>query len=424
VNRTALVVGGGLAGMSCAISIANQGHEVVLLEKSAELGGMAKKISYTLEKMDVKKYLTHLTDQIYKNPRIRVYHQAEILEVTGYVGNFSTMIKSERGLGKINHGAVVLATGAVEYVPDEYLHGKNDRVFTQIEFEEMISKHEGKPNDINTVVMIQCVGCRQEDRNYCARICCGHAIKNSLMIKDGNPNIEVYILFRDMRTYGFREDYYREASNRNVKFIRYSPEEKPEVSAATIDGRNVLKVSINDKILGEDISIDADVLVLSAAIIPSETTNEVAGLFKVNLNPDGFFKEAHAKLKPVEFATEGVYLCGMAQYPKHISESVTQAYGAAGRVLTLLSRDKIGASGAVCEVSETNCVACGACIAACTYGAIKFQETPTGKKAVVNPVLCKGDGLCNTRCPTGAIELRHFTDTALLSQIDSALALS
>ena len=235
--------------------------------------------------------------------------------------------------------------------------------------------------------------------------------------------MDITILFRDMRTYGFKEDYYREASEKDVKFIRYEPEDKPLVEAgAAEDGRSVLKVSATDYILGKKLELDADLLALAAAVVPSATTREVAGFFKVTLSPDGFFKEAHVKLRPVEFATDGVYLCGAAHYPKFMPETINQSYGAAGRVLTLLSHDTVIASGAVCEVDQDKCVSCGACITACTYGAIEFYETPQGRKATVNPVLCKGDGLCNTVCPTSAIVLKHFTDKEIMSEIDAALS--
>jgi heterodisulfide reductase subunit A len=270
-------------------------------------------------------------------------------------------------------------------------------------------------------VMIQCVGCRQEDRNYCARVCCGQAIKNALKLKEINPEMDVYILFRDMRTYGFAEDYYREAAEKDVKFIRWDPDDKPQVELATDEGEPVLRISVPDPILGQRLALDADLLVLSAAVVPSKGSREIARFFKVPLSPDGFFQEAHVKLRPVEFAAEGVYLCGAAHYPKHISETIGQAYGAAGRAVTLLSQDTVTASGAVCEVKEQDCVACGACITACTYGAIEFRETPKGKKAWVNPILCKGDGLCNAKCPTNAITLKHFTDEEVFGQIDAAV---
>jgi heterodisulfide reductase subunit A len=421
VNKTGLVVGGGIAGMTSALSIANQGHEVYLVEKDTDLGGMARRIHYTLEGLDVQVYLRDLIRKVYQHPLIHVFTDATITEATGYVGNFVTKVKSEGRVTEIKHGATIIAIGAEEYKPTEYLYGKDDKVMTQLELEEQIAKGEARLINSRSLVMIQCVGCRQEDRNYCARICCSQAIKNALKLKEINPEMDIYILFRDMRTYGFKEDYYREAANREVKFIRYEPDDKPQVEAVEEGGQRILRVTVTDPILGKKIAIDADSLALAAAVIPSAGSKEVARLFKVTLSPDGFFQEAHVKLRPVDFGVDGVYLCGIAHYPKHISEAVSQAYGAAGRALTLLSHDTVVASGSVCEVNESKCISCGACISACTYGAIEFQETKQGKKARVNPVLCKGDGLCNSKCPTGAISLKHYTDEELLSQIDAAI---
>ena len=422
VDKTALVVGGGIAGMTCALSIANQGHEVYLVERDTELGGIARRLHYTLEGLDVQAYLRDLIRKVHQHPLVHVYTSATITQATGYVGNFVTRVKSERGLTQIKHGAAVIAIGADVYTPTEYLYGEDDRVMTQLELEEKIAKAEGRVINSQSLVMIQCVGCRQEDRNYCARICCSQSIKNALKLKEINPEMDIYILFRDMRTYGFREDYYREASNKDVKFIRYEPQDKPQVEAIVEEGRPVLRVTVTDPILGQKLAIDADSLALAAAVIPSAATRQVAGLFKVALSPDGFFKEAHVKLKPVESGTDGVYLCGAAHYPKFIQETINQAYGAAGRVLTLLSRDTVIASGSVCEVDENKCISCGACISVCSYGAIEFQDTPKGRKAMVNPVLCKGDGLCNTKCATNAIQLKHFTDEELMSEIDAAVS--
>lgn len=292
---------------------------------------------------------------------------------------------------------------------------------THLELEGRIAAGDAAVVNAERLVMIQCVGCRNAERNYCSRICCSSAIKNALKLKAINPGMEIFIFYRDMMTYGFSEDYYREASQREVKFIRYEPQAVPQVEALTEGGAARLRVSFTDPILGRELYIDADAIALAAAVIPSAATRELAALFKVSLGPDGFFKEAHVKLRPVEFAADGVYLCGIAHYPKHIPETIKQAYGAAGRVLTLLSHDTVVASGSVCEVAEKRCMGCGECIAACTYGAIEFRETRLGRKAVVNPILCKGDGLCNAKCPTGAIVLKHFTDDALLDQIDAAV---
>ena len=422
VDKTALVVGGGIAGMTCALSIASQGHEVYLLEKDTDLGGMARRIYYTLEGLDVQAYLRDLVRKVYQHPLIHVYTDATITASTGYVGNFITKVTSERGVTEIKHGAAIIAIGADEYIPDEYLYGEDGRVLTQLELGEKIAKGEQGLINSQNLVMIQCVGCRQEDRNYCARVCCSHAIKNALKLKEINPQVDITIIFRDMRTYGFMEDYYREASNKDVKFIRYEPHDKPQVEAVEEEGRPVLRVTLPDYILGRKLAIDADYLVLAAAVIPSAGNREISRLFKVSLGPDDFFKEAHVKLRPVDFTADGVFLCGTAHYPKHIPEAINQAYGAAGRALTLLSHDIVTVSGSVCEVNERRCMGCGACISACTYGAIEFRESRQGKKALVNPVLCKGDGLCNAKCPTGAIFLKHFTDEDILSQIDAAVS--
>jgi heterodisulfide reductase subunit A len=421
VNKTALVVGGGIAGMTCALSIANQGHEVHLVEKDTDLGGTARKLHYTLEGLDVQPYLSDLIRKVYQHPSIHVYTDATITEATGYVGNFVTRVTSERGVTEIKHGAAVIAVGADVYTPTEYLYGEDDRVMTHLELEEQIAKGDERVLNAESLVMIQCVGCRNEDRNYCSRICCSESIKNALKLKEINPKMDIYILFRDMRTYGYSEDYYREAADKDVKFIRYEPQDKPQVEAVEEGGRRILRVTATDLILGQRLEIDADIIALAAAVISSAGGKEISQLFKVPLGPDGFFQEAHVKLRPVEFAADGVFLCGTAHYPKHISEAISQAYGAAGRALTLLSHDTVTASGSVCEVNERKCMGCGACISACTYGAIEFRETRQGKKAVVNPVICKGDGLCNAKCPTGAIQLKHYTDEELLSQIDAAI---
>jgi heterodisulfide reductase subunit A2 len=419
VNKAALVVGGGIAGMTCALSIANQGHEVYVVEKDKALGGMARRIHTTIEGLDVQTYLHDLVRKIYQHPGIHVYEDAVIMEASGYVGNFATRIQSPRGETEIKHGATVIAIGADEYKPTEYLYGEDERVLTQLELEERIARQDEKILGSQCMVMIQCVGCRNEERNYCSRICCSQAVKNALSLKEKNPEMDIYVLFRDMRTYGVREDFYRDASNLDVKFIRWEPENTPTVAAVTAEGKPVLRVTVADPILGEELAIDADLLALSAAVIPPADNEEVAQLFKVSLGPDAFFKEAHVKLRPVEFSAEGVYLCGTAHYPKHIPEAINQAYGAAGRALTLLSNDIVTVSGSVCEVDAKKCMGCGACIDACTYGAIEFQDTRQGKKAVVNPVICKGDGLCNAKCPTGAIRLKHFTDQEIISEIDA-----
>lgn len=423
VNKVALVVGGGIGGMISALSIADQGHEVHLVEKESSLGGTARKLHYTLEGLDVQAYLRDLIKKVYQHPLIHVYTNASISEATGYVGNFITKVKSVRGIAEIKHGAAIIAIGADVYTPTEYLYGEDDRVMTHLKLEEKITDRDERVINAQNLVMIQCVGGRNEERNYCSKICCGESVKNALKLKEINPDMDIYILFRDMRTYGFKEDYYREAAGRNVKFIRYEPQDPPvvEPGESEEDGRPVLKVTATDYVLGDKVEIDADIVALAAAIVPSSGSQEVSKLFKVALGPDGFCQEAHVKLRPVDFAAEGVYLCGIAHYPKLISETIGQAYGAAGRALTLLANDTVVASGSVCAVDEKMCMGCGACAPACTYNAVELHDTKQGKKAAVVPVLCKGCGLCNSKCPTGAIQLKHYTDEELFSQILAGL---
>jgi heterodisulfide reductase subunit A len=426
VNKVALVIGGGIAGLNCALSIANQKHEVHLVEKEKQLGGTARKLHYTLEGLDVQAYLRDLIQKVYRHPMIHVYMDAVIQEASGYVGNFVTKVKSDKGLTRIEHGAAVIAIGADVYEPrEEYLYGQDDRVVTHLELEGKIAAKDDEIMKAQSVVMIQCVGSRNEERNYCSKICCSESIKNALKLKEINPGVDIYILFRDMRTYGFKEDYYREAASKGVKFIRYEPDDVPQVEPGKAeDGRPVLKVVATDYILGKKLELDADIIALAAAIIPSAGSQEISKLFKVALGPDGFCQEAHVKLRPVDFAAEGVYLCGIDHYPKMISETIGQAYGAAGRALTLLANDTVVASGSVCTVNEKMCMGCGACAPACTYNAIELKETKQGKKATVTPVLCKGCGLCNSKCPTGAIQLKHYTDEEIFSQILAGLSVN
>ncbi len=422
VNKTALVVGGGVAGMTSALSLAEQGFEVELVERERDLGGMARRLHTTLEGLDVQAFLNDLIRKVYRHQLIHVSHEATITDVSGYVGSFVTTVTTEGRTKTIRHGAAILATGADEHRPTEYLYGEDDRVLTQLELEERLAAGDEAVAAADRLVMIQCVGCREENRDYCARVCCNQAIKNSLALKKIKPEMEITILFRDMRTYGFAEDFYLEAARRDVKFVRWDAGDKPQVEATIEEGAPVLRITVPDPILGQRLALDAELLVLSAAVVPARGSQQLARLFKVAMNPDGFFQEAHVKLRPVDFAADGVFLCGANHYPKHLTEAISQAYGAAGRAVTLLAQDTVTASGSVCEVTEDECVSCGACISACTYGAISWRETAKGRKAVVNPALCKGDGLCCAKCPTDAVVLKHYTNREVFDQIDAALA--
>jgi heterodisulfide reductase subunit A len=419
VTKTGLVLGGGLAGMTSALSIANQGYEVHLVERDRNLGGMARRISHTLEGMDVQAYLKELMGKVYRNPLIKIYTDAEILENSGYVGNFKTAVISDGKVNEIEHGITIIATGADEYKPKEYLYGSDDRVATLLEIEELIARNDRKVVDAKSMAIILCTGCRQDDTPHCSRVCCSQAIKCALAVKKVNPGIEIYILYRDMRTYGMKENYYLEAASQGVKFIRYSQDHKPSVEVMDRDDQTQLRVSVTDTIMEQKLVLDIDILGLAAAVVPRAENKKTSRQFKAPLNQDGFFSEAHMKLRPVDFATEGVYLCGTAHFPKFIDETISQAQAAAGRAVTILSKDKIISSGTASEVNEELCIGCGLCLKACQYGAVKLSAAQDGDKAAVLPALCQGCGACNSVCPTGAIDLNHFTDAQIFAEIDS-----
>ncbi len=416
INPVALVVGGGISGLISALSLSEQGLRVHLVEQSRELGGIARRIHHTLEGEDVQAYLTDLITRISKNPLISSYLESGIVDVSGYVGNFTTRIKGpDNDIKEIKHGAAIIATGAQEYKSTEYQYGENPRVLTLMELENEINRGSDKIQDCDTLVMIQCVGSRDDQRPYCSRVCCSEAIKCALELKKVKPRINIYILYRDIMTYGFKEDYYEKARAEGVVFLRYEPEEKPEVTAIQKDGKNILRVKLTDTILDETLLIDADLLALGVATVAAADNKKLSQLFKVPLNADGFFLEAHAKLRPIDFATEGIFLCGLAHGPKFIEESIAQAKAAAGRAATILLKDSILAEGIVCSVNESLCSGCGICQAVCSYSAIELDKER--KVANLNKVLCKGCGTCCAACPSGAIEQGGFTTEQINAQL-------
>jgi heterodisulfide reductase subunit A len=364
---------------------------------------------------DPKERLNALVKAVMENDKIHVYLGAEVADVTGFVGNFKSHIKQQNGEEKeVEHGIVIVATGATEYKPIEYLYGKDPRVMTQHELEEKIAKGEFKAKN---VVMIQCVGARNEERPNCARICCGQAIKNALKIKEANPETEVYVLYKDMRAYGFKEDYYREAATKGVLFVNYDDERKPQV----VNDNGKLKVTFWEPVIKEGVQIEPDLVILSAATIPNPDNKRVAEMLKVPLTKDGFFLEAHMKLRPVDFATDGVFLCGMAHSPKYIDESIAQACAAAARATTILSKPTLEMEGIIANVNEDLCSGCRICEYLCPYGAIEMKEKDGKIIAHVIEALCKGCGACGTACPTKAITMGHFTTEEILAQVKAAL---
>jgi heterodisulfide reductase subunit A-like polyferredoxin len=415
INQKALVVGGGVAGMVNALSLAEQGFDVFLLEKTGELGGHARHIKYTINGNNPMEFVNKLVSEVNSHEKIQLFLNAEVKDVTGYLGNYHTVIKlADDSTTEIEHGAVVVATGADAVVPDEYLYGQHQSVLTQQELEEKVADAQlGNPK---TVVMIQCVGSRQENRQYCSKICCTQAVKNALKLKQENPDTQVFVLYRDIRTYGFKEKYYTEARQKGVFFIRYDVDNKPQVTA----NGDKLTVQVTDHVLGMPMNIEADLLVLSSGIEPNKDNEVLSQHFKVPLNADGFFSEAHMKLRPVDFAADGLYLCGLAHGPKTIGESVGQANAAAVRAVTLISKSNLSSLGITAEVDEELCKGCGLCVEACAYGARALDEKT--KVALVRDVLCQGCGACVSVCPSGACQQKGYEKNQLLTMIDALIS--
>ncbi len=415
VNQTAMILGGGISGMSAARSLARQGYETHIVEQSSQLGGQALNLFHTAKGEDVQEKLRSLTDEIEKDEKIHVHLETTLADVDGFVGSFESTLSSNGNDETLKYGVAVLATGATPLEPLEYCYGKDSRIITSLELDRKFIDKDESLKDMGCAVFIQCVGSREPERPYCSRVCCTHSVENALELKHLNPEMNVYILYRDIRTYGEREYLYKEAREAGVIFVRYSVENKPDV--ALEDGK--ILVTVTDHVLGLPLEIEAELLTLASAIVPNKV-DDVAQFFKVPINDDGFFVEKHAKLGPSEFATDGVFLCGLAHYPKPIDEAVGQGRAAASRAVTLLARKVIQTSGAVADTNPAICSACGVCVSICPYSAPSFID-PEARffpgKAQINPVLCKGCGLCVASCRSGAIRLKGFDNDQIFAQI-------
>jgi heterodisulfide reductase subunit A2 len=408
VTHAALIIGGGAAGMTSALALAEQGFEVHLVEREPELGGLVRHVHRTLEGADVQAYLRDTVAKVQANPRIHVHAGTEVKITDGFIGNFKTTLTD----GSVFlHGVIIVTTGGIEYQPTEYLYGQNEKVLTQRELEARLESTPAK--DGERYVMIQCVGSREEPSNYCSRVCCQDAIKNAIKIKERAPGAQVAVLYRDLRTYGLREDYYAKARELGVLFVRYEPDRKPEVSA----WGPRLMVKTHDFMLDREIELTADWLVLSTGLRPHPTTEQVSRMYKITRNPDGYFLEAHVKLRPVDFASEGLFLAGLAHAPKNLDETISQALAAAGRAGVVLSHDKLTVSGVISKHNQDLCMSCLSCLRICPFGSPYIDDN--GKLAH-NEVKCMGCGLCAGVCPAKAFQVNCFRDDQVLAIVDAA----
>jgi heterodisulfide reductase subunit A len=414
VVKRALVIGGGVGGMNAALSLAKQGFPVTLVEKNSSLGGMALKLRKTIQGDDIQAYLRQLIENVRQERNIEVFTDAAIVQFGGCKGSFETTIttihnKTER---RIKHGVVIVATGAHEYPPVEYGYGQDDRIMTQVQLSDRLETQGD--NELASVVMIQCVGSRNDERPDCSRVCCQHAVKNALAIKKLNPETQIYVLYQDVRTYGLLEDYYLEARKQGVIFIRFEKDSNPLVNA-TPEG---LTVTVKDHILQQTLEISADLVALSAGVVP-ENTDQLSALMKLNRNPEGYLMEAHVKLRPVDMATDGFFLCGTAQGPKLIAETVSQALAAASRASTLLSQSEIRLSALTAKVDTDRCVKCLTCVRSCPFGVPAFN-VQTGL-IEIDEAQCQGCGVCACACPRQAIQVQGYEDDQLLCKIETLL---
>ena len=411
INQRALVIGGGIAGLNAALNLGDQGFETILLEKEPQLGGMGRRVHQTIEGLDVQGYLDGLVEKVKSHDNIQVLTGALVVGFSGYKGNFTTEVLVGPGMyeRKIDHGIAVVATGAHEYQPKEFLFGEHERVMTQLELGDFLHKSKDEAANLDRVVMVQCVGSRNEENPNCSRICCQGAVKYALQLKDLNPDMDVVILYRDMRTYGFMEDFYREARDQGVLFSRFDPDNLPRVN----NDNGQLSVTFVDHVLGRPVSMAVDAVVLSAGARANDT-EELASLMKIPRNAGGFFIEAHAKLRPVDFASEGIFLCGMAHSPKLIGESIAQAMAAAARAGAFLADVNQTISGVTASVSPDRCAACLVCVRTCPYGIPQINRDNVSE---INEALCQGCGTCASECPANVIQVAHFEDDQISAKI-------
>jgi heterodisulfide reductase subunit A-like polyferredoxin len=422
VEHAGLVVGGGAAGMQAAISLAEQGFPVHLIEKSDKLGGNLRTVHTPINGQDPQTILKKLIKQVESNPLIVAHMGAQVVKASGFRGNFTTTIQYQDGRREeLKHGIVIMAVGGEEYRGPEYGYGTNENILTQGEFSQLLTKKNKETETVNSVVMIQCIGPAEE---YCSRICCTNALKNALAFKEKNPDTQITILFKDIRAYGFKERYYTEARDKGVLFVRYDDDHKPEVIINEENGK--LTVLVWDQILKRNYQIEPDLLVLSMPVVPRPESKDLANIYKVSRDADGFYLEAHVKLRPVDFATDGIFMAGMAHYPKLLDETLIQAQAAASRAARVLSNETLTVGGRVAVVDESRCTGCLTCVRICPFNVPKIKPNLTGVGSIlgaayIEAAVCQGCGSCVAECPARAIQLLHFTDEQMKAKVDSLL---
>jgi heterodisulfide reductase subunit A len=414
VINQGLVIGGGLAGMTAALTIADQGSHVHLVEKSDRLGGFAQHLKFTLEGHSPSRLIRYLIERVTHHPKISVHLESKLVSHGGHLGAFNGTVQKNDERIDIQYGAVIVATGGQPYEPEEYLYGQDERILTQVQFSKRLLDDPSWARRLKRIVMIQCVGSREPDFPYCSRVCCSAAVKNSIRIKEMNPGAQVVVLYRDVRTFGFKELYYLKARQKGVLFFRYIPEEKPMV----YDDSGKLIVDFMDRSSHQDFRVEPDLVVLSAGIRPGEGALQIARLLKLPYVDKGFFLEAHVKLRPMEFAASGIFLAGLAHSPRFIEETVTMAKSAGQQAMKILCKEKMTTSASVAEVDVEKCAACLACVRVCPYGAPFINKDGVSE---IPPSACMGCGICASECPAKAIQLKHSTDVQILAKIDALL---
>lgn len=420
VVQKALVIGGGAAGMSAAAGFSSLGYDTVLVEKDSRLGGNAWHLEKTTDGKPMVPILKEMIAKTEADERITVYKDAELTAASGSVGNFSGTVTSGENSFEIEFGTAVVTIGATESVPEEYLYGQDNRVFTHLDFDKACLGNETKVKDAQSIVFIQCVGSRDEKRPYCSRVCCTHSVKKAAELKSGFPEKEVFILYRDIRTYSTNEKWYQAAREAGVIFIRFDETSKPVVTTESSD----LIVRMHAPVLGKNIAIDTDVLVLAAAIEPAKA-EKLSGLFKFGLNRDGFVNEAHPKLRPVDMTVSGMFTAGLCHYPKPLEEAIEQAKATVARANAILSKRQLLLDPIKSFVTE-KCDGCAICLDVCPYNALTLEETSVNgashKTISSDSALCMGCGICSATCPKGGINIHGFTGEQLMAQVDAVLS--